>query len=574
MVLAFLLLASGVFGYWREECRGFPDYPFFLPDNTDLDCSLRHLAVDYATKVLGSDRAGIKSGRIAQAFNMGVCKSTNLKASIGKRAGWGAPPLSASAGAVAAHSEIFVSPASAGGCDATGDGSIARPYATVTRAQAATRETLQGQRKQQKLPNGQQKQAGVTVWLRSGVYYQGGTDPHNIDGPLTFTHEDSGLSPDSPVIYASYPGDKDPAVLSGGVLLQDGSGKTPSSPPLPWAKVGAEEQKRSFPGARVPVYKATLSAALMSKFKGGLFTGMFTEGRMNESETQSTQSRTRLVRARYPNCEDITGTGCFTLNASGAIKSGVTAPTHDIADDPRHMNLDVVNENGVDMFADKWDNAKSTGPHGASDGTLAAGQNLSLIVEHPDYAWRCHEDCGWQAYSKWRGRICDGKQGKATIDCRMDPTHNMPYWDQQVSSGFYYNATAGIYIESYIYVSNGAHMTGVCSSAQPMHATNPRAHALAQAWHFAGARPKFHPKKPHTHVLLLLPPPPLAHCAPSPLPSPTLPSPYPQRPHHGRLHSLRESGKIQPLASCICTTLRGGVGGSTSWRRGMMPIIR
>jgi hypothetical protein len=70
--------------------------------------------------------------------------------------------------------------------------------------------------------------------------------------------------------------------------------------------------------------------------------------------------------------------------------------------------------------------------------------NKTLTVEHPDYAWRCHEDCGWQAYSKWHGTVCDGRRG--SIDgptvCRMDPTHNEPYWDQQVSGGFYYNASA------------------------------------------------------------------------------------------------------------------------------------
>ena len=100
------------------------------------------------------------------------------------------------------------------------------------------------------------------------------------------------------------------------------------------------------------------------------------------------------------------------------------------------MNLEVRNQHGVDMFADKWDNAPATGPHGASDGTLPLGVNLTLTVQHPDYAWRCHDDCGWVAYSKWRGNICN-----ASV-CRFDATFNEPYWDQQVSGGFYYNATA------------------------------------------------------------------------------------------------------------------------------------
>ena len=40
--------------------------------------------------------------------------------------------------------------------------------------------------------------------------------------------------------------------------------------------------------------------------------------------------------------------------------------------------------------------------------------------------------------------VCDGRLGSAEGPplCRMDPTHNEPYWDQQVSGGFYYNHTA------------------------------------------------------------------------------------------------------------------------------------
>ena len=43
-----------------------------------------------------------------------------------------------------------------------------------------------------------------------------------------------------------------------------------------------------------------------------------------------------------------------------------------------------------------------------------------------------------------RGVVCDGRLGSADGPplCRMDPTHNEPYWDQQVSGGFYYNHTA------------------------------------------------------------------------------------------------------------------------------------
>jgi hypothetical protein len=89
------------------------------------------------------------------------------------------------------------------------------------------------------------------------------------------------------------------------------------------------------------------------KFKGGLFTGLFIEGAGSSrvKATTRTQTRSRLVRARFPNCIDITGTDCFTLNASGAINSGISAPTHPLKAGDGEMNLDVVNEHGVDMFA-------------------------------------------------------------------------------------------------------------------------------------------------------------------------------------------------------------------------------
>lgn len=69
---------------------------------------------------------------------------------------------------------------------------------------------------------------------------------------------------------------------------------------------------------------------------------------------------------------------------------------------------------------------------------VSAGVYQTIVVDHPDYAWRCHEDCGWQAYSKWRGTVCDIVNQSA---CRMDSTYNEPYWDQQVSGAFHYNNT-------------------------------------------------------------------------------------------------------------------------------------
>ena len=174
-----------------------------------------------------------------------------------------------------------------------------------------------------------------------------------------------------------------------------------------------------MPGTSPTIYRASLPTDAPATF-----TGLFGAGK-------------RLTRARYPNCDDITGPSCYTLNASGPTAARVRSPTHDLFDDPGAENLEVKNLNGVDMFGDaSSDDAPAHGPHGASDGTLPAGRNLSLVVEHPDYAWRCHEDCGWQAYSKWRGVVCEQPDA-----CRMDPVHNEPYWDQQVSAGFHWNAT-------------------------------------------------------------------------------------------------------------------------------------
>ena len=57
----------------------------------------------------------------------------------------------------------------------------------------------------------------------------------------------------------------------------------------------------------------------------------------------------------------------------------------------------VKNQNGVDMFAVSTDNTPAAGPRGASDGSLSDGSlpngtNRTLVVQHPDYAWRCHDD--------------------------------------------------------------------------------------------------------------------------------------------------------------------------------------
>ena len=60
--------------------------------------------------------------------------------------------------------------------------------------------------------------------------------------------------------------------------------------------------------------------------------------------------------------------------------SNPTAPTTPIENVKGAINLEVVNEHGVDMFANTHDNTPGTGPNGASDGTLPAGANKTLTV--------------------------------------------------------------------------------------------------------------------------------------------------------------------------------------------------
>ena len=296
------------------------------------------------------------------------------------RAGWSptvsAPAVQSTAAPSAAASnaaQIFVS--AHNGSDA-GDGSMARPFATLQRASRAARALRAS------APN------GAVIWLRGGTFYE----------QLELTAADSGRSAAAPLTVASYPGER--ATLSGGVPL-DG---------LSWSAV---------PGSSPTIYRAALPARAPASF-----TGLFGAGKRL---TRALPQLRRHYRAILLHAQRV-----------GADGGKVRSPTHDLFDEAGAENLEVKNQRGVDMFGDaSSDDAPARGPHGASDGTLAAGANLSLTVEHPDYAWRCHEDCGWSAYSKWRGVVCEQPDA-----CRMDATHNEPYWDQQVSSGFHFNATA------------------------------------------------------------------------------------------------------------------------------------
>ena len=81
--------------------------------------------------------------------------------------------------------DIFVSP---DGNDATGDGSLAAPYATVRKAKAEVRALVAAGLTQP-----------VNVYLRGGSYYQ--------DSSLVFLPEDSG-TPTAPITYQAYQGEE------------------------------------------------------------------------------------------------------------------------------------------------------------------------------------------------------------------------------------------------------------------------------------------------------------------------------------------------------------------------------
>eukprot|EP00041_Stephanoeca_diplocostata_P020313 m.452328 g.452328 ORF g.452328 m.452328 type:complete len:998 (+) comp21539_c0_seq2:36-3029(+) len=395
--MIFTLQCTGAFAFWPGECVRDPG-PYGLPDNVELDCALRALAVKKSACVLGVDKKQHRMDLLLEALNMKVCSNTsshlaldttdwsNIDCSGLQRAGPHIHVARKPQKDILFNETVVVEyvVSSSNGTDSpTTTGNLFDPFATIGFAIRFVRSQRQQKTISPSTP--------VILRLRAGIYF-----------------ESLSLTPaDSFVTIASF--NSETATLSGGFPIQ-----------------GAAWQKTSIGIHAHTAYKTTLTAPLPRGFN--TFTGLFRNGR-------------RLTRARFPNCADITGTSCYTLNASGpAGKVQPRQPTHPLKQDSvQNFNLEVVNRNGVDMFADAYDSAPATGPNGASDGTLLnSGANKSIVVDHPDYAWRCHEDCGWVAYSKWRGTVCDIVNQSV---CRMDSTYNEPYWDQQVSGAFHYNNT-------------------------------------------------------------------------------------------------------------------------------------
>jgi hypothetical protein len=166
------------------------------------------------------------------------------------------------------------------GSDAAGTGAAQRPFKTVGKALA----TVADIRKQAPTTG------TATVVLNPGVYHEHVvvTPAHsgpNGENPVVIT----GASPPEPAVGATGGGGGGTATISGGVALTG----------LVW-KPATEYGRFGRNRAAAVVYKAALTAALPL----GGFTGLFGNGK-------------RLTRARYPNCDDITGTSCYTLNSTG-----------------------------------------------------------------------------------------------------------------------------------------------------------------------------------------------------------------------------------------------------------------
>ena len=66
--LALLQLEPAA-AYWQEECGGDPVGGWALPDKKPLDCALRELGLQYASKVLGG--RGLPA--VHRALNLDIC---------------------------------------------------------------------------------------------------------------------------------------------------------------------------------------------------------------------------------------------------------------------------------------------------------------------------------------------------------------------------------------------------------------------------------------------------------------------------------------------------------------------
>jgi len=157
------------------------------PNLLDYDCMAGDLAVKMAARNYPRDPSSA-AAFTHRALNMNRCPGVLARPSFVDM-GW-RPMVPHQSATV----ELFVSPT---GNDATGNGSLPSPFATIARARDEIRKTPVASR------------GRTTVYLRAGTYYQSST--------LEFGPEDSGQSAALPILYTAY--NNETVTVSGGMPL-------------------------------------------------------------------------------------------------------------------------------------------------------------------------------------------------------------------------------------------------------------------------------------------------------------------------------------------------------------------
>eukprot|EP01065_Artemidia_motanka_P027439 TRINITY_DN32644_c0_g1_i1.p1 TRINITY_DN32644_c0_g1~~TRINITY_DN32644_c0_g1_i1.p1 ORF type:complete len:835 (+),score=217.56 TRINITY_DN32644_c0_g1_i1:48-2552(+) len=156
----------------RRQRRSADDY------HRGLDCGLRELVYNRSHELLRGDAGKLLS--VSEALQLQNCSGPVLEPAAPTRAAAGSDPCPLPD---AAATRLYVSQF---GSDTTGDGTLARPYATLTKARDSLRAARRGGEP-------------ADVVIRSGVYA--------MAAPLQLTAEDSRTR------YAACPGER--AVISG-----------------------------------------------------------------------------------------------------------------------------------------------------------------------------------------------------------------------------------------------------------------------------------------------------------------------------------------------------------------------
>ena len=271
-----VVLPSVTEAYWQEECGGDPVGGWALPTKKPLDCALRKMGIEYATKILGG--RGLPT--IHKALNLDICNVTapleQAEADYTRADAIAALELSSE------PLQLFVAAGASSDAEplaAARDGSEAAPFVSIHHARDAIRA----------MPR---PRPPIVVWLREGTHFL--AEPLLLDE----ASGDAGESAASPVIYASHPTER--AIVSGGVQLSK----------LTWKPHSGFSEQAAGP----QLYKAQLPAGIDFSF----IKGLFLVPSADETAAPPTVSAvgSRMTRARYPNCDDITGVNCYLLNTS------------------------------------------------------------------------------------------------------------------------------------------------------------------------------------------------------------------------------------------------------------------